>query len=323
MVEISHDNGKKEISTYGIAKHTVGLDGYWDSTKLRQLSTIIEDILDSGHFKGVKTVVSVQSKDVYVTTMDFEAGWTKKMIEEEIDAQAPYFLPYPPDEMRLSWSLLETPPEVIKYTGKQRAIINALPDFVIENSKNLLEHVNLDGAALENQTISQIRAALAPDQGNTVLVDIGGKNTTYSIIIDGILRSSSNNPFGMDRITSDMAFSLGIDQGAAEFFKRDLSLVNLYELPKEVSDSLNLLKAELATFVDLNRKASQEPQKVVFTGGGVYTPGFLEFFRDFPIPVYLANCLRHSTLPDFFRPHIMPMVNELSTAIGLALRDDI
>ena len=207
MVEVNHNGQQKEITTYGIAKHTVGVDGYWDGSRLRQIATIVEDILDSGNFIGTKTIMSVQSKDVYVTTMDFDAGWNKKMIQDEIDRQAPYFLPYPPDEMRLSWSLIQNDPRVMKFTGKQRVIINALPDFVIENSKNLLEHCNLDGLALENQTISQIRCALSPDAGNTILVDIGGKNTTFSIIVDGILRSSSHLIIGTD-ILSNHEFSL-------------------------------------------------------------------------------------------------------------------
>lgn len=106
MVEIAHENNRMELATYGVAKHNLNIDGYWGSSKLRPLATIIEDILDSGNFSGIKTVMSVRSKDVYVTTMDFDANWGKKRIENEIHKQASYFLPYPPDEMRLSWSLL-------------------------------------------------------------------------------------------------------------------------------------------------------------------------------------------------------------------------
>jgi len=323
MVEVNHGDQFQEIATYGIAKHSLGVDGYWDGSRLRQLATIVEDILDSGNFAGVKTVMSVQSKDVYVTTMDFDAGWSKKMIQDEIDRQAPYFLPYPPDEMRLSWSLIQNDPRIMKFTGKQRVIINALPDFVIENSKNLLEHCNLDGAALENQTISQTRCALSPDTGNTVLVDIGGKNMTFSIIVDAILRSSSHLPIGTDKISTDLSTALGLDVPVAEYFKRDLGLVNLYHLPKPLQDSLVVMRSELQNFVDLNKKVAQDPGKIVITGGGVYTPGFIEFFHDFPVPVYVANCLRQVRVPQSFQPYLMPMINQLSTSIGLALRDDV
>jgi type IV pilus assembly protein PilM len=323
MVEIIHAGKGKQLSTYGIAKHDLDLEGYWDSGRLRQIGTIIEDLFNSGNFSGVKTVMSVQSKDVYVTTMDFEMGWSKKMIQDEIDRQAPYFLPYPPDEMRLSWSLIKNDPRIQSYTGKQRVIINALPDFVIENSKNLLEHVNLDGAALENQTISQIRCAMTPDQGNTVLVDIGGKHTTYSILVDGVLRSSSHVPVGTDKVSQDLGAAMGLDPAIAELFKRDMNLVNLFHLPKQVIENLAVLKSELETFVELNKKVAQDPTKVVITGGGVYTPGFLQYFRNFPVPVYLANCLRQVVVPPELRPFIMPMVNQLSTAIGLGMREDI
>lgn len=323
MVEIKHNKTSKDLIAFGIAKHTLPLDGYWDSSKIRQIATIVEEMIEKGGFSGVKTVMSVQSKDVYVTTMDFDSSWNKHMIQEEIDKQAPYFLPYPPDEMRLSWGLIKNDPRILAFTGKQRVIINALPDFVIENSKNLLEHVNLDGSALENQTISQLRSVLPTDTGNTVLVDIGGDHTTFSIIVDGTLRSSSHIGLGAEKITQDIAQSLGIDSKTAEQYRRDLSLVNLYELPDEILDSYKILRSELETFVQLNKRIAQEPSKIIFTGGGTHSVGLMEFFGSFPVRVFLANCLSKVQTSPHQIPYITPVVNQLSTAIGLALRSDV
>lgn len=323
MVEVLHrKNQAPELLTYGIANHNINLEGYWDHTKLRQLSVIIEDIMKTGHFSGVKTIMSVQSKDVYVTTMDFDLDWNKRRIQEEIEKQAPYFLPYPPDEMRISWSLIEDDQRISQKLQKQRVIIKALPDFVIDNSKNLLEHVNLDGLILENQTDSQIRASLYKDRGNTVLVDVGARQTTFSIIVDGNLRSSSYIPSGTESISKSIAQSLGIDLLTAEYFKRDLRLVNLFQLPQEVTDTLNSLKSELTTFVELNRRVAQDPEKIIFTGGGIYTAGFLEFFRSFEVPIYFANPLRNVYVSEEYKPYILPIANQLCTAIGLAIRQD-
>jgi len=323
MVEVSNGAEGHELVTYGTAQHSLNLDGYWDSTKLRKLSTIIEDIMNSGGFSGVKTIMSVPSKDVYVTTMDFEASWNKKQIQEEIDKQAPYFLPFPPDEMRLSWSVIENDPRIKAYTGKQRVIINALPDFVIENSKNLLEHINLDGIALENQTLSQIRAVLTPDSGNTVLVDIGANQTAFSIVVDGVLRASSHIPVGGEKISTDLGKALGLDDTTAQYFKKDLSLVNLFDLPKQFLDTFVVIKSELKTFFELNKRIAQDPQKIVITGGGISTAGLIEFLKDFPAPVYLANSLRMVKINPEARPYIVPNSNQLSTAIGLGLKEDM
>jgi type IV pilus assembly protein PilM len=323
MTEVKNGKQGKELLTYGAAKHDLALNGYWDSTKLRQLARIIEDVMDSGDFSAVKTVMSVPSKDVYVTTMDFDIGLNRKQIQAEIEKQAPYFLPYPPDEMRLSWSLIENDPRIKSYTGKQRVIINALPDFVIENSKNLLEHCNLDGVALENQTISQIRAILDPDYGNTVLVDVGANQTTFNIIVDGVLRSSSHIPIGSEKITEELAENLGIKNSTAEHLKKDFALVNLFEMPKPIINNLIALKTELQTFIELNKKVAQPPEKVVFTGGGVYVAGFLKFFSNLQIPIYLGNSSRKIKIPPDYIPYVNPILNQLSTAIGLALREDV
>jgi type IV pilus assembly protein PilM len=323
MAEIRHGQEGGELLTYGTAKHNLDLSGYWESSKLRQLSRIVEDIMDSGDFEGIKTVMSVPSKDVYVTTMDFDLGLNRRQIQTEIEKQAAYFLPYPPDEMRLSWSLIQNDPRIKSYTGKQRVIINALPDFVIENSKNLLEHCNLDGVALENQTMSQIRAALTPDTGNTVLVDVGANQTTFNIIVDGILRSSSHIPVGSEKITETLSKELGLDMTSAEHLKKDFALVNLFDIPQPILDSLTVLRSELNTFVELNKKVAQAPDKVVFTGGGIYVAGFMSFFQGFQLPICIANPSRRVRISREYKPFITPIINQLSSAVGLALREDI
>lgn len=323
MVECVRRKNQTALQTYGLAQHQIDLSGYWDATRLRQVSIVIDEIMKSGNFKGIKTVVGVQSKDVFVSILDFEAGWSDALIQKEIDRQAPYFLPHPPDEMRVSWRKLEEDPRIHEYTGKQRVLVNALPDFVIENSKNLLEHINLDGVALENQTISQIRAALSPDQGNTVLVDIGGNYTTFSLIVDGILRSSTYVNIGLDNLTASLEKALGVKPAVAESFRRDLGLINLYELPDEISQAYTTLKSELDSFVELKRRASQKPDKVILTGGGVNSVGLLEYFAKYPIPVYKANNLRTLKVPPYLQPYVYPLANQLSTAIGLSLREDV
>jgi type IV pilus assembly protein PilM len=323
MVEVEHTKEAKTLRTYGLVKHNLQLEGYWDSTRLRQVASLIEEVMNQAHFSGVKTVMSVMSKDVYVTTMDFELTWNRKQIDAEVKKQAPYFLPYPPEEMRVSWTVIKDDPRIQSYTGKQRVIINALPDFVIENSKNLLEHVNLDGIALENQTLSQIRSTLQPDKGNSVLVDIGSHQTSFSIIVDGVLRSSSHIPHGASEVTKKIAEGLGVDDESADHFKYDINLVNLYDLPDAISDALRTWRVELQTFVDLNRKVAQDPAKVIITGGGASTPGLIESMQSFPIPVFLANSMRQIKVTKEYQPYIIPIANQLSTAIGLAIRTDM
>jgi Tfp pilus assembly PilM family ATPase len=323
MVEVKHSGQSKEFLTYGIASHNLDLEGFWNSNKLKQISIIIEDLINTGNFIGTKTVMSVMSKDVYVTTMDFDATWSKRQIDDEIQRQAHYFLPYPPEEMRISWNPITTNQTVTQMTGSQRYIINALPEFVVENSRNLLEHVNLDGAALENQTVSQIRSALNPDQGNTILVDIGAAQTTFSIVVDGVLRSSSHIPSGADKVSQEISKNLGVENEIAEYFKRDLHLVNIFDLPVPILDYFNILKSELRTFVELNRRVAQDPHKIVFTGGGVSTMGFAEFFREFELPVYVANPLRRISINEEYKPFVLPIVNQMSTALGLSLRTDV
>jgi type IV pilus assembly protein PilM len=318
IVEIDSTGGSKKLITYGICRHNINLDGYWDATKLRKISKIINDILDSGGFTATRVMIGIRSEEVYVTTMDFELSVTKKEIGQEIDKQAKFFLPLPPDEMRLSWNIIEDDPRIQAYTNKQRVCINAAPEYILENNRNLLEHINLDGIGLENQTISQIRSVLGKDQGNTVLVDLGSKHTTFSFVVDGMLRSSRSINTGGDYLTKEVSKNLGVNYIVAENLKKDMAFVNLFSLPKPWMDYFVIIRSELDQFIAQNRKIAQNPAKIVVTGGGIHLAGIAGYFKDYHTPFFVANPEIAIQIDAQHRDYIYPVINQLSTAIGLA-----
>jgi type IV pilus assembly protein PilM len=326
MVEIKHNSAtanSMELVTYGVYKHDLNLDGFWDNEKIDKFAKTIELIRKNANFKTMKTVVALPAKHVFVTTMDFEASWSKKMIQDEINRQARYFLPYPPDEMKVSWNLTATNETLVNITGKQRVIINALPNFVVTNITNLLNRCNLEGVAFENQTLSLARAVLKDDKKNTILVDIGSVSTTYSIIVDGTLRNSYTSSFGVRKLDEILSSSLGISVNQAESFKKDLGLVNLFELPNEVINHINLIKGELASFYQQNVKIAQNPEQVIVTGGGVLTPGIISSLGKncIPIPIYEGKVKFDLQLTGQKKLSFAPLLTQFSTAIGLALRE--
>ncbi|NJK70831.1 MAG: hypothetical protein HC932_00970 [Thermales bacterium] len=68
---------------------------------------------------------------------------------------------------------------------------------------------------------------------------------------------------------------------------------------------------------------AQTPQKVIVNGGGVLTVGFMEYFKNFEIPVYEANNFRKIKVSDNLKPYVMPIASQLATAVGLSLREEI
>jgi type IV pilus assembly protein PilM len=319
IVEIDHRKNGQFLTTFGITNHLVDLDGYWDSTTLRNIAGTIDELMNKSNFVGIKTVMSVRSKDVYVTTMDFEATMSEQAIRDEINRQAQFFLPLPPEQMRLSYDLVNTP----TLAGKKRIIINATPDYVIENSRNLLEHLNLDGEAIENATLSHIRACLDAKSSTTLLIDVGGHHTVISSVVNNNLRNSTFIPGGTQTIAKAISDLTGTTIDVAEEFMRDLNLVDLAHVPKPFLEYLEILKDEVTTFVQLNKQIGQITERIIITGGGANTPGILEFFSTIDIPTTLANPLSSVVLNEAIVPFITPVQNQLSVAIGLAKRSDV
>lgn len=319
MVEIDHRKNGMVLNTFATVSHSVSLDGYWNSSVLRDIATKIDKIMAKSNFVGIKTVMSIRSRDVYVTTMDFDPSLSEQSIRAEINRQAPFFLPLPPDQMRLSYDLVKTP----TLAGKKRIVINATPDYVVENGRNLLEHLNLDGEAIENATLSQIRAMLGNQLGAIVLVDMGGWHTVISLVINGNLRSSTYIPHGTQQIAKEIAESLGTSDEIGEEFMRDLNLVDLAHLPKPFLDYLDVIKDELRVFIELNEKVGQKAESIVFTGGGALTPGVEEYLTDLHLPISIGNPLENLIIDDKLLPYISPVAKQMAVAIGLAKRSDV
>ncbi|MGL4758473.1 MAG: hypothetical protein ACRCXZ_04005, partial [Patescibacteria group bacterium] len=125
------------------------------------------------------------------------------------------------------------------------------------------------------------------------------------------------------RLDEAIQNSLGITRKSAENFKKDLGLVNLFELPKEFSNHISLIKAELKNFYDQNIKIAQIPEQVIVTGGGVLTAGLLKLVSDFPIPVKIGKVSKDLYIEDLKNKSLSPISSSLTSAIGLALRDDV
>jgi type IV pilus assembly protein PilM len=325
MAEIRHNSdGSKELMTYGTYDHNINLEGFWEASKIEEFAKIIEIVRKNASFKTLKTVVALQAKNVFVTTMDFDTSWDKKMIQDEINRQARYFLPYPPDEMKVSWNVVPTSKEISSVTGKQRIVINALPNFVINNLTNLLNRCNLEGVAFENQTLSISRSILNNDKKSTILVDLGSNSTTYSIIIDGVLRNSYTSSVGLNKLDENIANSLGINIELAENFKKDISLVNLYDLPSEFTNHLTLIRSELINFYQQNVKIAQTPEQILITGGGSLTAGLLNFLTNSPqslqVPIKEAKIAVDLKFDKFLQQSFSPLIPSFATSIGLALR---
>ena len=318
IVEIDHRRNGQFLTTFAITNHFVDLDGYWDSNTLRNIANTVDELMNKSNFVGIKTVMSIRSKDVYVTTMDFEAKMSEKSIREEINRQAQFFLPLPPEQMRLSYDLVNTP----TLSGKKRIIINATPDYVIENGRNLLEHLNLDGEAIENATLSHIRSCLDIQPTTTILIDIGGHHTVISTVVNNNLRNSTFVPSGTQTIAKDMSELIGVSIEIGEGFMKDLNLVDLAHLPKPFLEYLEVLRDEVTTFMALNKQIGQITERIVVTGGGANTPGILEFLSNIGVPISIANPLSTVVLHEGIIPFISPVQNQLAVAIGLAKRTD-
>jgi type IV pilus assembly protein PilM len=317
IVEIDHASTGPILNTYTTIPHSTKLDGYWDSTTLRSLSHAIDTAMQKSKFVGIKTVMSIRSKDVFVTSMDFDKELSNTAIQAEINKQAPFFLPLPPEEMRLSFDMVKQP----TISGKRRVVINATPDYIIENYRNLLEHINLDGEAIENCTLAHLRACNIV--GDAILVDLGAHHSVFNAIAQGSLRASTYIEQGSSSISKEISHLLGVSEEVGERVMKDLNLVNLNHLPKPALDYCEIIQQELTHFLKQVEQLGIQNPSIYYTGGGSKTPGLQEVLAKTGMQAEYANPFANITIPHNILPFLSPYKHQYSVAIGLALKKEV
>ncbi len=250
------------------------------------LADQIKQMIRSVGLKRKRVVASIPESLVFSRIMKFPIMSSPELataIKWELDQS----VPFPPNEVETSWSVLEKPDKV-KGDEKVSVYVVAVPTPVSDAYVQLLELIELDPERLENEIPALIRAFLPvlSNESPSVIVDIGAGGT--GLVLAGKEKIFGNYylPFGGSVLTKLVADAFNLPLAQAESYKRTYGMAKdqlegkMFTVLKPAIDNLGgEIKKMAVAYQNENKESTVS--RVILTGGGAYLSGLIPYLSEF------------------------------------------
>lgn len=311
---------------------------------LSVFSTVVE--LPDMPEKDMEAAVAMAARSYVPSPIaDVVLGWTRigpprTVVPAGLPAALP---PAPPEglpaprERRFSPRRLEPPTEspavVTAHTLRaspvarrvQDVFLTAAPRDLVSRYTEVFDRLGATLGALEVESFPLARSILIGEQRPVLLVDLGDRTTSFSIVEGGYLRLNQAMDLGGSHLTRAIAEKERLPLEAAEERKRQAGM-SRREVDKATSAALKPPLTELIQRGEVlrrlyERKRSRGVARVILIGGGARLPGLPSFWQELTgLPVEVGNPWRNVRCPPVLTERLRSLGPSFAVAVGLALR---
>jgi len=326
-VELKPGSSRPFLVSYGMVNVVLprGSGGKIDA--IGQIAEVIQALHEKANFTTKKAVISLPSNIAFVSVFDFP-----QMSEEElgraVEYKAKQFIPLPLSDVNFSWQIVEdksvknSEQSKVDGTAKIQVLLTAVPKNVVNNYAKVMELAGYEPIAIEIESISAIRSLIGPEEkGAVLIVDVGAKSTILSLSLGRHLYGSRHLSIGGDTITSSIAKSLGITYERAEQLKRSSVDQERDKGGAEAAQNIvESVRTEVVQMIKISENQGKSVSRIILSGGGSRYPSFKKVLRELSIPISDADPLRTIEFNPELGERLKDAGQQLSIAIGLALR---
>jgi len=329
VVELNQQNGVITLQNYGMLENFGHLER--ENAAIQTSSLKIMDEMTASLLKELLKAMGQSSRNVvfslpafssFVTVMELPSVSEKEVVRA-IPYEARQYVPFPLTEVVLDWEILSPLPGVA--AGRTEVLLIAVLQEVVNKYYRIAELAGLKLKALELEPLSLARAMVGQDPTATIVIDMGARATSISIVDEKNVRLTHDIDTAGNDLTMSVARGLNISPIKAEELKRarGLSVASdqqfLPALMTPILDSvINEVKKMMRRYMDHTRR---DIKKAVLTGGAVLPPGIKEYFaKELGIDTLLGNPFAHVSYNHMLEPIIKESGNEYSVALGAALK---
>ena len=206
-------------------------------------------------------------------------------------------------------------------------LLVAIPRETISYYEGIAHLAGLEIAAVESESFSMLRSLIGNDPGAIMLIDLGARSSTMTIVEQGFIHASHTVDLSGKELTDDIAKSLNIAQDRAEDLKKKQGLEagpNAESIKQVLSPALEKLATEYKKMTDYYRtEADGVVEKVILTGGSSGLPGLSAYLQQrLGITVMRGNPFARVKHPEELTEILTRELSpHLSVAVGAAMRD--
>lgn len=322
LVELRKLNNMMELTNYGILEKYGHLERINDaiqtnSFKLLEESTslLLKELIEKTKTQNHEAFMALPSFSGFISLMEFPE-MPDKEIAKAVKFQAGQYVPMPLQETTLDWQIIE------REAGKIIVLLMAVPTDTIQRHIRSAElaRINLKGLELENVAVARLFGK--QEKSPAVLVDIGGRSTSISIMDKGFLRASHSLDTAGGDFTQVISSGLGINPLRAEELKRSSGL-NL-QVRGEVKIStllvplMDMIKREIEKAINnYYLRTKRQVEKVILTGGSSNLQGLDAYYsQELSLPVVKSDPFSLGLVT--YNPKLAPVIKEIGPTLTSA-----
>jgi len=340
MVELSQLKETKKLENYG----EIPVEGVELGANKNNFEAEKNDSFLSSSAKGISKAISVLIKEAGFSTKkavfsipDFSTFFTSfelpPMKEKEIPAAVKFkagkYIPLPLSDMKIDWAIIEgKPSRKQSFFGKEiqgtklRILLVTVPNEVFSRYQEIAKMSGLELLFLEAEVFSLVRSLIGKEKGIIMLVDIGGRSTTCSVIKNGVLESSHSFDVSGNEFTYALSRSLNIDYNEAERLKREIGIRKGTKEEEMLYPLVDLILREIKKLSSpFSKSGSKGLSKIILAGGGSLTPCLEEYFSEqLGVKTVIADPFLNIVCPSPLNEILKKMGPSYSIAVGSALK---
>ncbi|HCI05650.1 TPA: hypothetical protein DEX28_02790 [Patescibacteria group bacterium] len=328
-VELVKEDGAISLKNYGIMENFGHLER--DNAAIQSSSLKIVDEMTAMLLKELlkqmgptvkEAVFSLPAFSSFVTVMDLP-GVDEKEFAQAIPYEARQYVPIPLSEVVLDWKILSPLPGSLP--NRTQVLLIAVSQDVVNKYYRIAELAGLKLKALELESVSAARAVVSSDPTTTVVVDVGSRATSISVVDEKDVRMTHDIDTAGNDLTMAIARGMNLSPIKAEEIKKNYGILATKDhqyLPSLLTPLLDLIISEIQKtmkrYADKNRR---EVKKAVLCGGGVLPPGIREYFeRELKMKTELGNPFAKVSYPTSLEPVLKSINSQFSSCVGVALK---
>ena len=333
LVQLKKKNSRAILETYGeLALGPYAGLAIGQAVNLSTEKTVeaLKDLFREASVTARVAAFSLPLRSSLLAVIELPA-YKEEQINRMVPLEARKHIPVPISEVNLDWWVipkhdLQTPGDEegsgvtsSNAISKTEVLLVAIHKTAVKHWQDISTAMNLESRTFEIETFSAIRSVLSHDISAMALLDIGASTSKLTIVDYGIVRVSHVINRGAQDITLAITTGSGLSFADAEKAKRKGDVTGA----QSAGSILEQIFYEANSVVEeFQKKNARLVSKVVCTGGGALTRGFVETAqRHFQSEVTLGNPFAKVDTPAFMAPILAQAGPEFAVALGLAIHE--
>jgi type IV pilus assembly protein PilM len=358
VVNLAFEDGRIVLKNYVSLEleRQINADGTVNKKNLQALSPeIIESmrvIIQSAGIANHKVAMSVPTSSTFSSIITLPK-MPPEALEEAVNYEARRYIPIPIEEVVFGWSVVSGERIKNKLPGNghsnpvseasgldknkivvknpninetNRVLLIAIPKETSVKYLKIANSFDLDLVALETESFSLARSLVGKREGVFIIIDIGYKMTSITVVEDGLMIESHNiSSVGGEELTKVISNSFGVNEQRAEVLKKEIGLVvnsSEQKIGEIISPILSILVSEVKKNEEVYTRINNRPvDGVILTGGSSAMPGLAEHFeKELALPVEVGDPFKLVSYDDVLKDRLRDLAPSFAVAMGLALR---